>query len=148
MKVVFPRNIEKWMMASMTFNIGPLSLSIIQLLILALGIAAGLWIFNAVAKSWSKAAGAVFALPVVIIFIVIAFFKVSELSLIPYLAKVARNNFFDTIKKFQVNYEKFDPMKIAIKKSKADDNKKQSFEQKNKLMKEWLLENMEAWGLI
>jgi len=65
----------------------------------------------------------VLAIVVVIIFIVIAFFSISELGLIAFIAKLVRNNFFDTTKKFQINYEKQDPTKIKIKEAKSEEGK-------------------------
>jgi uncharacterized membrane protein YccF (DUF307 family) len=63
------------------------------------------------------------ALLVAVIFITIAFFKISELSLIPFLAKLVRNNFFDTKKKFQENYERENIVDVAIEESKIGDEK-------------------------
>jgi len=60
---------------------------------------------------------------VFIIFIVIAFFKISELGLIAFIAKMVRNNFFDTTKKFQINYEKHNPTEIKIKEAKSEEEK-------------------------
>jgi hypothetical protein len=52
-------------------------------------------------------------------FFVIAFFKVSELTLVPYLAKIWRNRGLDTTKKTQTNDAKIDPLEILIKSSHA-----------------------------
>lgn len=57
------------------------------------------------------------------IFIAIAFFKISELPLIPFIAKMIRNNFFDTKRKFQENYTRENPVDIAIKQSRAGEEK-------------------------
>jgi len=54
---------------------------------------------------------------------VIAFFKISELGLIAFIAKMVRNNFFDTTKKFQINYEKHNPTEIKIKEAKSEEEK-------------------------
>lgn len=43
------------------------------------------------------------AIPVIGICLFIAFFKMSELSLIPFIAKLWRTRFLDTTKKFQAN---------------------------------------------
>lgn len=106
------------MLAGMSFSIGPINLSIVQLFVSGIGVAASMAIFNGFSKSGAKALGVLLALVVMLIFIFIAFFKMSELSLIPFVAKLVRNNFFDTNRKFQVNYDKMDPLKIALKKSK------------------------------
>ena len=129
MKVVYPKNIKKWIFAGMTFNIGPLNISIVQLFVLAVGVAIALAVFNSFTKSWSKLIGFVLALFIALIFITIAFFKISELSLIPFLAKLIRNNFFDTKKKFQENYTRENPVDVMIKENKATEEK-QVIEQK------------------
>ncbi|MFA7717930.1 MAG: hypothetical protein WC875_04405 [Candidatus Absconditabacterales bacterium] len=146
MKVVYPKNIKKGLLAGMTFNIGPLTISILQLFILAVGIAISLAIFNGFAKS-SKVVGALFAIFVFIIFIVIAFFKISELTLIPFIAKLVRNNFFDTRKKFQVNYHRENPVEVLIKEGRATEEK-QIIERKTGGMTKEAVEGIEKGGLI
>ena len=149
MKVVFPKNIQKGIIAGMTFNIGPLTLSIIQLFIVAGGLWAGVGIFNAVMKSGWKALGVIAALPVVWIFMAIAFFKISELSLLAFIAKKVRNNFFDTTKKYQVNYEKINPFQVLLKSISIDNSKKRSFEQKEQTnVGGDLLDRIEGGGLL
>lgn len=147
MKVTFPKNIKKWLLAGMTLNLGPISLSIIQLFIIAVGVGLALAVFQSVSKSWNSAAGIVFAIPVLIIFILIAFFKISEMNLLEYIAKLFRNKFFDTTKKFQNNFEKEDKMDILIKESRLED-KKQKIEQKDGKLTDDLISNIEKWGLI
>lgn len=148
MKVVFPKNIKKWLLSGMTLQIWPISITIVQLFIMAIGIALWLTIFNASSKSWSKAAGLFFAIIIILIFAVIAFFKVSELSLIPFLAKIIRNNFFDTTKKFQNNYSKVNKTDLKIKELK-ETIKKQKIEIKtqSKFNKN-KLEDIEKWWLL
>jgi len=51
MKVVYPKNIKRGLFAGMTFTIGPLTISIIQLFILAIGVALALAAFNGIGKS-------------------------------------------------------------------------------------------------
>ena len=79
MKVVYPKNIKRGLLAGMTFSIGPLTISVIQMFVLAIGVAAALAAFNGFSKSGSKVVGVLVAIIILIIFIVIAFFKVSEL---------------------------------------------------------------------
>jgi len=149
MRVVFPKHIQRWILAGMSFSIGPLTLSIVQLFVVAIGIAAGLWIFNAISKSWSKALAAIVALPILIIFLVVAFFKVSELGLLPFMGKFIANNFFDTNKKFQVNFPRLSETQIVIARAKLDKNKKRVIEQKKdrELGKE-MLDKIESGGLL
>jgi len=151
MKVVFPKNIQRGILAGMTFQIGPISLSIIQLFILAIGIGAGMWIFNKVSQSGSKAAGIIFALPIIIIFFVIAFFQVSELKLLAFISKKIRTNFFDTTIKYQINYSKISPFNILLHKIKATTTNslnKNNIEQKNNKINSELLDQIKTGGLI
>ncbi len=147
MKVVYPKNIKRGLLAGMTFSIGPLNISIIQMFVLALWVALALAAFNAFWKSWSKVVGIFVAVVIIIITIVIAFFKVSELWLLAYLAKLIRNNFFDAKKKFQVNYEKNNPLDIMIQESK-DKEEKQIIEQKENTFDQQHLTDIEKKWLI
>ena len=89
----------------------------------------------------------VVAVPIALIFAVIAFFKISELWLLAFVAKIIRTKFFDTDKKFQVNFEKTHPVDIMIMKSKQTE-KKESIEQKNQQMNEELVKKIESGGLL
>ncbi len=130
MKVFVPRNIEKWWL-NMNFQIGPLSVSLIQLVILAWGIGIGLLAWNTVVKTWgNKGVATVLAILTMLPFFVIAFFKMSELSLLPFLAKIRRNRFLDTTKKTQTNDAKIDPLQVMIKSSHAKYEDMQQQEQK------------------
>ncbi len=130
MKVFVPRNIEKWWL-NMNFQIGPLSVSLIQLVILAAGIGIWLLAWNTVVKTWwNKWVATVLALLTMLPFFVIAFFKMSELSLLPFLAKIRRNRFLDTTKKTQTNDTKIDPLQVMIKSSHAKYEDNQLQEQK------------------
>jgi len=148
MRVVFPKHIKKGILAWMTFNIGPIQLSIVQLFILAIGIAAWLGIFNAVSKSWSKILWLMLAIPIVLVFLAVAFFKMSELSLTAFIAKKVRNNFFDTPKKYQVNFEKINPTTIIIQKIKYKDTKKTFTQKEQTKYDSNKIADVEHWWLI
>lgn len=147
MKVVYPKNIRKWLFAGMTFSIGPLTISILQLFLLAGGVAIALAVFNSLARAWSKFLGILFALFIFIVFLIIAFFKVSELSLLPFLAKVIRNNFFDTKRKFQENYTRENPVDILIKENKVTEEKP-IIEQKIGSLSKAKISEIETGGLV
>ena len=100
----------------MTFTIGPVTVSIIQLFVLALGIASSFAIANYLIKNGNNKMIAIMAAsPITLIAFAIAFFEVSEMGLIEFLAKMARTHFFDTTTKFQVNTQKVDKTKLLIK---------------------------------
>lgn len=147
MKVVYPKHIQKGMLAGMSFQIGPINLSLVQLFVVAVGVAAAMGIFNTFSKSGGKFVGIVLAICVLLIFIVIAFFKISELSLIPFIAKLIRNNFFDARRKFQVNYVRTDPIKLLIKKYKTEEEK-QIIERKENTLSKETLSKMGSGGLL
>ena len=62
------------------------------------------------------------AVPVLIIFFVIAFFNISEMGLLEFITKLIRTYFLDTALKYQVNYDKIDQMQVLLGKVKADDH--------------------------
>lgn len=120
MKVFVPRNIEKWLF-TMRFQIGPISVSLFQLVLVAVGAGISLVIWNTIVKSWgNKAAATIVILPVFGIFLFIAFFTISELPLVPFLAKLRRTRFLDTTKKYQSNTTtKIDPLRVSLQASRA-----------------------------
>jgi hypothetical protein len=62
----------------------------------------------------------VIAIIIFLIFMVIAFFNVSELSLLAFIAKKIKDTFLDVPKKFQSNYVKINPTDVVIEKSKQE----------------------------
>ena len=120
MRVMFPQHIKKWFFSGAAFSIMGFSISFIQLIILAIWIVCALGTFSALSNSWSKWAWLVFAIIIFLIFLVIAFFNQSELSLLAFIAKKVRDSFFDVPKKFQVNYTKDNPTEIVIAKAKQE----------------------------
>ncbi len=89
-------------------------------------------IFNTVVKwGWSKVVGVMLAIPVIGILLFIAFFKMSELSLVPFIAKLWRTRFLDTTKKFQANTTtKVNRTEMLIKASQTMYEDKQTQEKK------------------
>lgn len=123
MRVFVPRHISWWMF-NMNLSIGPLTISMIQLAILAFGAVICLLLWQWLSSSWIDwVAAFVIILPVIIIFIVITFFKISELALLPFIAKLLRTYFFDEVRKFQTWKKIVDPQKVLllrIKQSKPE----------------------------
>ncbi|AKH32771.1 hypothetical protein XF24_00432 [candidate division SR1 bacterium Aalborg_AAW-1] len=116
MKVLFPRHIKKGFLSSMTFTVGPLTISIVQLFVLALGIAGSFAVANFLIKNGNhKVIAIAGAAPLTLIAFAIAFFEVSEMGLLEFLAKMARTHFFDTTTKYQVNVNKPDKIDLLIK---------------------------------
>lgn len=149
MKVTFPKNIKKGILSWMSLNVWPISITIVQLFLVALWVGLALATFSAVSKTGTKAAGLLFAIPVLIIFIVIAFFKVSEMWILEYISKLVRNKFFDVQKKYQENFEKQNETEISIKEAEQVEQT-QIIEQKieDKTKEKDIIKEIEKWWLI
>ncbi len=122
-RVFIPRHISWWMF-NMNISMWPITVSMVQLFVLALWAAIVLSIWNWLNNAWVDWVVAwILVLPIAIIFIVIAFFNVSELPLVPFIAKMIRTYFFDETKKFQTCQKSVDPKNIMVSKlrtSKAE----------------------------
>lgn len=141
MKTFIPRHIEGWLF-NMQISIWPLSISMIQMFVLAWGLWLSLALFNALNSAWAwKFLAWVLVLPVFIMFVIVAFFKISELPLIPFIAKLIRTNFLDEPTKYQVNYNKVDPLDVKVKMLKKAE-KKNIIEQKKKNIDKEKLEKL------
>ncbi len=103
----------------------------VQLLVIALGTALGLGLRNQMVKRGiNKWLAFVAVLPIFVIFIVIAFFKVSELTLIPFMAKVIQTNILDETKKYQIDVTPIDPIEVALARSKLNEPETSKLDQK------------------
>lgn len=145
MKVIYPKNIKRGLLAGMTFNLGPLTISVVQMFVLAVGVALALAAFNGISQSWSKVLWIFAAIIIIIIFLVIAFFKISELWLVAYISKLVRNSFFDTKKKYQVNYQKNNSLDIMIQEAKTKEEKKIIEQKENNFDKKVLTDIEKKW---
>ena len=131
MKVFIPKHIQWWFF-NMNLSLWPININLIQLFILAWWMAITLGLWNAVVKAtWQKVVATILASPIMIIFLVITFFRYSELTLIPFVSKLIRTYFLDETKKYQVNYAKVDKNELAIKILKSWE-KKQIVESKER----------------
>ncbi|MDR2415214.1 MAG: hypothetical protein LBD75_00965 [Candidatus Peribacteria bacterium] len=95
----------------------------IQMFLMAIGIVIALATFSTLSKSGAKAFGIVMAVIIILIFVVITFFKVSEMGLLEFIAKKVRDVFLDTTKKFQVNFTRISPIDVMIAKSRSKESK-------------------------
>ena len=146
MKVMFPQHIKKWFFSWVAITVMGFSVSFIHLIILAIGTVFALWVFSTFSNANAKWTWLVLAIIIFIIFFIIAFFQVSELSLLAFIAKKIKDVFLDVTKKFQVNYTKHNPTEIMISKSKQE-KWKQKIE-----IKEWFdaakVTEIEKWWIL
>ena len=90
-----------------------------------------LGIRNAMVKNGiNKVAAAIFVSPIILIFLFVAFFRLSELALIPFLAKFIQTNILDETIKYQINTTPIDTKDIFIAKARYEDNQKVKLEDK------------------
>lgn len=123
MKVIFPQNIQKGFFSGMGISIMGFTISLLQMAILALGAVVALAVFSSLSKGGAQALGLILAVIIFLIFIVITFFKVSEMGLLEFVAKKVRDVFFDTAEKKQVNYKKPHPTDVLIAKNRTEQSK-------------------------
>ena len=145
MKAVFPKNIKKGLLAGLTFSIGPLTISIIQLFLLAIGVAWALVVFSQFQET-SKVTGVFLGGIIFLIFAIIAFFDISELNIVAFLAKIIQNHFFDATEKFQTMNEKPSKTELTIKRNKTD-NKKEKIDYKTDITLDNIDELDKSWIL-
>ena len=148
MKVTFPKNIKKWFLSGFTLNIWPFNISVLQLLLVAMGVWLAMVAFNTAQQAWSKTAWIFFAVLILIFVGFVTFFKVSEMNIVQLLVKKIKENFFDVTKKFQSNNEKMNPVEIALKEWKISDDKKQIIEQKQEPEVEEIIEKIKDDDLV
>lgn len=146
MKVMFPQHIKKWFFSWIAFSIMGFSVSFIQLIILAVWAVFALWTFSTFSNSDAKWLWIVFAVIIFLIFLVIAFFNISELNLLAFIAKKIKDNFLDVPKRFQMNFVKLDPTEIIIAKSKQE-KWKQKIEIKEELDVS-KIDEIEKWWVL
>ena len=124
MKTYIPKHI-KWWMFNMHLTVWPLTITIIQLFIIAWWTAIALMAWNSLVKNgMDKVVAALLASPILIISIIIAFFRISELSLLPFIAKWIRTSILDEKIKYQINFNNIDPIEVKIKMIKSKESKK------------------------
>ncbi len=133
----------------MNMNLGPISISLVQVFLLMVGLGAGLGIFQmASGGGKNKTMGIIFAVPVVLLFVFIAFFQISEMGLTAFLAKLARNYFFDSNIKYQTQYTRVTkPHDILLRRSHISE-KEEKIEAKTLIIDEQELEKIKNGGLL
>lgn len=119
MRIFIPRHISWWLF-NMNISLGPITITMVQLVLLAIWAVICFAIWQSLNSQWIWTVPAlILVLPVAIIFLIVTFFKMSELPLVPFLAKLIRTYFFDSIRKFQTCRTSVDPEKVLICKVKS-----------------------------
>ncbi len=148
MKILFPKNIEKWLISGLNFSFWPFTVSLVQLIILTIGAAGTLALMNNFMKwGMGKMQALVFSSPIVLIFAFVAFFRISEMNLLQFILKMLRTYFFDVPEKFQVDFPKVDPVQVALQKYQKKE-KVDKIEYKQEVIRKDLLDKLQKEGLI
>lgn len=106
----------------MNFTIGPLTVSLVQLFVLAGWLAGSFGIANYLLKSGqNKVLAIIFSSPLFLVSLAIAFFEISEMNLLQFIGKMLRTHFFDSTVKYQVNVTKPDEIDLLIKKNHGNE---------------------------
>lgn len=122
MKVLFPRHIKKGLLAGIQFTFWPITVWLWQLLIIALGAAGAFGVATYFMRNeYSRVVAIIFASPIFILALAFAFFSISEMGLLQFIAKTMRTYFFDTSIKYQVNISKSYPTDILLLKRKENE---------------------------
>jgi len=126
MKIIVPKHVEAWLF-DMWIDVGPFRLKMWQLFLVAIWVAITMTIMNGLMKRWlGKLPAFIIASPGLILMLFIAFFRKSELTIIPFGAKLIRTYVLWSSKSFQRNTIK--PPEREIKLQFAKMNK---WEEKN-----------------
>jgi len=129
-KIIVPKHVEAWMF-DMWVDIWPIRVKMWQLFIIAIWFAIFFGIVNGLKKWWLWTVPAVLIWsPVMIITLFIAFFKKSELQIIPFAAKLIRTYIINSPKSFQRNIIKPSDREIKISYSKLNYWEDKKVEQK------------------
>jgi len=123
MKVIFPQNIQKGFFSGAGITLFGFNITLIQMFLMAIGIVIALATFSSFSKAEAKELGFIMAIIIILMFVVITFFKVSEMNLVEFIAKKVRDHFLDTTKKFQINFKRNNPTDIMIAKARSKESK-------------------------
>ena len=118
MKIFVPQHIE-WNFLTSYIRVWPFELKLWQFLVILMGATLGWVVYSKFARDPAgKTMGMILGWVIFLIFLFIALFNVSQLSLIPFVVKKIKDNFLDTTKKYQVTYPKIDEIDLAISEAK------------------------------
>lgn len=142
-KIIVPKHVEAWLF-DMWLDLWPFRVKMWQ----AFLIAVWFWIFFSI-MSWLKKhwlgtiPAAIIASPVMVIFLVLAFFKKSELYIIPFVIKLIRTYVIWTPRTFQRNNIKPSDFEIKLQFAKLNKWEEKDIEQKE-LKKDEIDEKFDA----
>ena len=130
MKIIVPKHVEWWMF-DMWVDVGPFRVKMWQLFIIAIWVGISMSIVNGLKRSWLGTIPAIIiASPVMIITLFIAFFRKSELYIIPFIVKLIRTYVIGTPRTFQRNTIKPAEREIKLHFARLNKWEEKTIEQK------------------
>ena len=142
MKIIVPKHVEAWLF-DMWIDIWMFRMKFWQLILLAVGLWITFWIMNSLMKHWLwKLPAFIIASPWLLIMLFIAFFKKSELHIIPFWAKLIRTYIINTPKTLQRNIDKIWSWEIKLNFAKLNKWEENNINQKD-LKKDEIEKNLD-----
>ncbi len=143
MKIIVPKHVEAGLF-DMWIDVGPFRLKMWQLFLVAIWVAITMAIMNGLMKHWMwKIPAFIIASPGLILMLFIAFFRKSELAIIPFGAKLIRTYVLQSPKTFQRNTTKPPEREIKLQFAKMNKWEEKNITQKT-LNKNELEKNIEV----
>jgi len=129
-KIIVPKHVEAWMF-DMWMDIGPFRVKMWQLFVIAVWWSFAFAIVNWLKKRWLwTIPSIIIASPVIVLTLLIAFFKKSELYIVPFIIKLIRTYIINSTRTFQRNIDKPADYEIKIQFSKLNKWEEKNIEQK------------------
>jgi len=143
MKIIVPKHVEAWLF-DMWIDIGPFRLKMWQVFLVAIWLAITMAIMNGLMKRWlGKLPSFIIASPWLILMLFIAFFRKSELSILPFWAKLMRTYVLQSQKTFQRNIIKPPEREVKLQFAKMNKWEEKNITQKT-LNKDEIDKNIEV----
>ncbi len=103
MKVIVPKHVEAWLF-DMWVDLWPFRIKMWQLFLVAVWVAINFWVAQSLIKNWmAKIPAFIIWSPWLLIMLFIAFFRKTELTIIPFSLKIIRTYVLNNPKTFQKN---------------------------------------------
>jgi len=129
-KIIVPKHVEAGLF-DMWVDLWPVRVKMWQLFVIAVWAAIFFWVMNWLKKWWLwTLAATIIASPIMIVTLFIAFFKKSELHIIPFLIKLIRTYMIWTPRTFQRNIDKPSDIDVKIQFAKLNKWEEKTTEQK------------------
>jgi len=131
MKVVVPKHVEAWLF-DMGMDIGPIRLKMRQMFFVAIGVGLTFAVMKPLMQ-WGlgKLPAFIIASPILIFFLILAFFRRTELNFIPFVIKMITTYIINSPRRFQKNTSGIDKSDIILKYAQSKASEELDIKYKN-----------------